>query len=68
MAAREKKKLAKKGKNKVSEIKTLMNEVASLKRSIAKAEIAEMNEGDDDPVTPTDAGAQFGGRNKKAKK
>ena len=27
-----------------------------------------MNEEDGDPVTPTDAGAQFGGRNKKAKK
>ena len=68
IAAREKKKVAKKGKNKVSEIKTLINEVASLKRSVAKAEIAEMNEEDGDPVTPTDAGAQFGGRNKKAKK
>ena len=38
VAAREKKKLAKKGKNKVSEIKTLMNEVASLKRSICKGQ------------------------------
>ena len=72
MAAREKKKLAKKSQGKVSEIKTLINEVASLKRSIAKAETAK-NDGerkmsDDSSATPNDAGTQFGGRNKKAKK
>ena len=67
IAAREKKKSSRKKDTKVSELKTLISEVASIKRSIAKTATSTVtleNEGSD---TPNNAGTQFGGRNKKQK-
>ena len=69
-AAREKKKLHRKKDSKVSEIKSLINEVASLKRSISKtssATVAFEEDKKDEEKPPNDAGNQFGGRNKKQK-
>ena len=69
-ATREKKKLAKKSSSKVSEIKTLIKEVASLKRTIAQTDTSteETEEGKEEDSVPNDAGTQFGGRTQKAKK
>ena len=71
-AAREKKKLNKKKDAKVSEIKTLINEVESLKRTIASTSSsnvqADGEQKSDEDETPNNAGTQFGGRNKKQKK
>ena len=55
---------------KVSEIKTLIREVASLKRKIQASESTvtiEDVDGDEEgkEEIPTNAGTQFGGRNKK---
>ena len=68
IAAREKKK--KKGKNlhKVSEMKSLVSEVASLKRMITASTSTEtLEEGVDEEATPNNAGPQFGGYSKKTK-
>ena len=66
-AAREKKKLHRKKDSKVSEIKSLINEVASLKRSISKTSSATVafergKEYEEKP--PNDVENQYGGRNK----
>ena len=69
-ATREKKKLAKKSSSKVSEIKTLIKEVASLKRKIFQTDTPtnDTGEGKEEDSAPNDAGTQFGGRTQKAKK
>ena len=69
-SVREKKKLFKKTKTKVSDIKTLIKEVLNLKRSLAQVKFKEPGDtsSDNDDVTPNNEGTQFGGRNKKAKK
>ena len=69
-ATREKKKLAKKSSSKVSEIKTLIKEVASPKKKIAQTDTSteETREGKEEDSVPNDAGTQFGGRTQKAKK
>jgi len=68
-AAREKKNLGNQKNNKVSEIKTLIKEVESLKRSIAQIDTfdADNNAKMAEDAVPNDAGTQFGGRNKKKK-
>ena len=66
--AREKKKSNKKKDSNVSEIKTLINEVASLERSISKTSSSTVTfeeDKQDEEKPPNDAGNQFGGRNKK---
>ncbi len=54
----------------MSEIKTLIKEVASLKRKISQTDTPtnDTGEGKEEDSAPNDAGTQFGGRTQKAKK
>ena len=67
-SAKEKKKLSKKTDIKVSEIKTLIKEIFSLKRSLAQVRMKEGGDASsDEEAIPNNAGNQFGGRTKKQK-
>ena len=67
IAAGEKKGLNKKNYTKVSEIKMLISEVASFKRSLAKPATSTVTFEDEGSDTQKNSGTQFGGRKKKQK-
>ena len=67
-STREKKKLCKKTDSKVSEIKVLINEISSLKRSLAQVKVKEGGDtSSDEDINHNNVGTHFGGSNKKQK-